>query len=165
MYLLLYCTLIGSFCFVLFCLFVVYFACVVCVCRRFSAVTFVSTWDWFGPIAGATKGCSPRLNSWTPPIHHFHRWHNFGYIKHLPPVCWRCHTHEFHQIQRGENTCCCILKPGLVQHWEVGYLLECPLWSCKVQDCHYPNRNWDCWATWPNSEQGPLLEARCYQHG
>ena len=28
-----------------------------------------------------------------------------------------------------------------------------------------PNRNWDCWATRPNSEHGPLLEARCYQHG
>ena len=78
--------------------------------------------------------CSPRVNSWTPPIHHFHRWHNFGYIKHLQPVCWRCHTHEFHQIQRGENTCCCILKPGLVQHWEVGYLLECPLWSCTISN-------------------------------
>ena len=53
---------------------------------------------------------------------------------------WKKNTHEFHQIQRGENTCCCILKPGLVQHWEVGYLWNVLFGAAKCKTVTISNR-------------------------
>ena len=48
---------------------------------------------------------------------------------------------SFHQIQRGENTCCCILKPGLVQHWEVGYLCNVLFGAAKCKTVTISNRH------------------------